>query len=91
MKDGDGAIGIMHGIVRAAAPAKIASGEWGYGTWINIDGIVFVITEKDTYYLKPAPLAEYETAKAFGYGTEYDPEQLPDLVKLPDEIPLDNS
>ena len=42
------------------------------------------------HYLKPVTKTEFETAKAFGFTTEYDAEALPDLeLKFPEEI-LDN-
>jgi hypothetical protein len=44
---------------------------------------------KAIHLFKPIKEAEFGTAKAFGFGTEYDPEQLPNLVELPDEISLD--
>lgn len=91
VSDSGGAIGILHGTVIATAPPPFEQSEWGNGIWISGNQLITLITDEGINYIKPAPLAQFETAKAFGFGTQYDPKHLPDLVKLPDEIPLDNS
>lgn len=91
VKGNDLAIGVMYGNVLAAIDEPFPSEPLPNGVWLRNDGTVTIVTNETTHYLKPITRAEFESAREFGFGTMYDPTQLPDLMKLPDEITLDNS
>ena len=91
--DADGiAIGIMHGSITTSFAKSISinptTGCFSITTAESLE-MTPVGLRNAVHLFKPITKAEFGTAKAFGFGTEYDPEKLPNLVKLPDEIPLD--
>jgi hypothetical protein len=93
--DCDGvAIGVMYGRITTSF-AKAISLNVTTGCFTITTAPSLPTTAEDSrnarHLFKPIKKAEFGTAKAFDFGTEYDPEKLPNLVKLPDEIPLDTN
>lgn len=87
------AIGVMYGRITTSF-AKAISLNVTTGCFSITTAPSLPTTAEDSrharHLFKPITKAEFGTAKAFGFGTEYDPEQLPNLVELPDEISLDS-
>jgi hypothetical protein len=92
--DADGvAIGVMHGRITTSFAKAISlnptTGCFSITTAPSLPTTAELLRYA-SHLFKPIKKAEFGTAKAFGFGTEYDPEKLPNLVKLPDEISLDS-
>lgn len=87
------AIGVMHGSITTsfakAISLNVTTGCFSITTAEKLD-MTPVGLRNAVHLFKPVTKAEFGTAKAFGFGTEYDPEKLPNLVELPDEISLDS-
>lgn len=88
------AIGVMYGRITTSFAKSISlnhsTGCFTISTAETLE-MTTVGLRKAIHHFKPITKAEFGTAKAFGFGTEYDPEKLPNLVELPDEISLDTN
>ena len=88
------AIGVMHGSITTSFAKSIYYNPKTGCFWITTAKSLPIATDDPhnaKHRFKPITKAEFGTAKAFGFGTEYDPDKLPNLVKLPEEILLDTS
>jgi len=88
------AVGVMHGSITTSFAKAISinptTGCFSITTAEKLE-MTIVGLRNAVHIFKPITKAEFGTAQAFGFGTEYDPEKLPNLVELPDEISLDTS
>ncbi len=92
MNSDEVAIGVMYGSITTSFAKAMSYNPANGCFWITTAETLEICRAglRDAIHLfKPITKAEFGTAQAFGFGTEYDPEKLPNLVKLPDEISLD--